>query len=82
MTFLLLGKSITQASVTESADCIIRSESCLVALFGVTEMASAAARTAPMRYAKDENCISSSANSRDSKSSSVWGTGMSFGTIS
>jgi hypothetical protein len=56
-------------------------ESSLFAIFGADAIADAAQRATPMRQAKDEN-VASGVNSRQSKSSRVFGLGMFWISIS
>lgn len=51
-----------------------------MAVLGAVDMARASHRTAPIRYAKDENAVFSGANSRVSKSCRVLGSGISCWT--
>lgn len=77
MTCLSLGSKRSHASIIESTASITLAEASLTATFGAIEIADDAHRTAPMRYAKEENDVSSKVNSRQSNSSSVLGSGMS-----
>lgn len=51
-------------------------ESSLAATLGEMDIANAAHFMAPIKYANDENDMSSAANSRESKSARVFGTGI------
>lgn len=75
------GKNRNQLSRIESAVWITCSESSLVAVVGFVDMAKAAHRTAPTRYAKDENTVLlvwASSNSRLSKPWRDLGSGISW----
>ena len=60
----------------ESADWITSAESSLAAILGEIDIANAAHLTALIKYANDENDVPSAANSRQSKSAKVFGTGI------
>lgn len=66
----------------ESTACMICVESALVACCGAVDIANAAHRTAPTRYANDENAVTSEANSRLSNSCRVLGLGISYKQVS
>lgn len=70
------GNNSDHPSIMESADWIISAESSLAAILGDMDIARAAHLTALIRYANDENEVPSAANSRQSKSSRVVGTGI------
>lgn len=70
-----LGNSNDHPSMMESADWIISAESSLAKIFGEMDIANAAHLTALIKYAKEENDVPSAANSRQSKSARVLGTG-------
>lgn len=66
----------------EPADWIMSAESSLAAILGEIDIANAAHFMAPIKYANDENDMSSAVNSRQSKSSRDFGSGICFGKIS
>lgn len=71
-----LGSKRDHPSMMESADWIISAESSLAAILGEIDIANAAHLRALIKYANDENEVPSSANSRKSKSSRVFGLGI------
>lgn len=71
-----VGSKSSHPSMIESAVQITCCETSFVVIFCIKGTIAAAHLTAPMRYAKDENEVLPKANSRQSNSSSVLGSGI------